>query len=276
VIFRRTSDGIELPLRLCPGQSIFVVFRRSLDKRWVTDVEDERTHRTVAVETHAAGLDIGESGNYTVHFNDGGRENLHIDLPHRIDLNRGWSVRFQPPSGQAFERSFADLHDFARDPAEAVRHFAGVATFTRSVKLTPRQLEGNQCILDLGDVESLAVVRVNGHKVGELWAPPFSVNVRSWVHKGTNTIEIAVTDRWVNRLIGDESLPADAQYAMDGGPMLSGRLAAFPDWYGDAAKMRARRRTSFATWKHFTADSPLVPAGLIGPAQLSFARLWNP
>ena len=44
-------------------------------------------------------------------------------------------------------------------------------------------------------------------------------------------------------------------------------------WWNDPAALASRQRVTFATWKHFRADSPLLPSGLIGPVRLEFARL---
>ncbi|MFR4025870.1 MAG: glycosylhydrolase-like jelly roll fold domain-containing protein [Alistipes indistinctus] len=58
-------------------------------------------------------------------------------------------------------------------------------------------------VLDLGTVRNLAEVKINGHKAGLLWASPFQLEISDFLQPGTNRIEIAVTNLWVNRLIGD-------------------------------------------------------------------------
>ena len=48
--------------------------------------------------------------------------------------------------------------------------------------------------------------------LGILWSDPFRIDVAKHLKPGTNTLEVAVTNLWVNRLIGDEQLPADVKW----------------------------------------------------------------
>jgi hypothetical protein len=42
-----------------------------------------------------------------------------------------------------------------------------------------------------------------------VWAPPYRIDVTGAIKPGANKLEIAVTNEWTNRLIGDRLLPAD-------------------------------------------------------------------
>jgi hypothetical protein len=66
-------------------------------------------------------------------------------------------------------------------------------------------------MLDLGEVKEVADVIVNGKALGTVWAPPFVVDVTDAVHPGRNTLEVRVTNLWVNRLIGDQQ-PSAIRY----------------------------------------------------------------
>ena len=44
-------------------------------------------------------------------------------------------------------------------------------------------------------------------------------------------------------------------------------LVEFPDWLMEG-KPRPSKRIGFCTWNYFTKDSPLLPAGLLGPVVL--------
>ena len=55
--------------------------------------------------------------------------------------------------------------------------------------------------------------------MGMVWAPPYRVDVTQALHPGTNKLEIAVTNEWTNRQIGDALLPADQKILTPpGGP----------------------------------------------------------
>jgi len=92
---------------------------------------------------------------------------------------------------------------------------------------------GSRIELDLGTVHVLAEVAVNGKTAGIAWKPPYRVDITDAVKAGANTVSIKVVNLWPNRLIGDMQ-PGAAKVA-------------------------------FAPNSTYTANSPLMPSGLIGP-----------
>ena len=58
----------------------------------------------------------------------------------------------------------------------------------------------------------MANVTLNGRQMGTLWKSPFRIDVTTALTAGQNTLEIAVANLWVNRLIGDQ------QFASGCGP----------------------------------------------------------
>jgi hypothetical protein len=61
--------------------------------------------------------------------------------------------------------------------------------------------------LDLGEVRDIAEVTMNGKPVGYSWAPPYRLDITNDLHPGLNKIEIAVTNEWTSRQIGDSRVP---------------------------------------------------------------------
>jgi hypothetical protein len=55
----------------------------------------------------------------------------------------------------------------------------------------------------------IAEVKVNGKSAGLTWAPPYRVDVTAALKPGTNRLEIAVTNQWTNRLMGDRLVLAE-------------------------------------------------------------------
>jgi len=99
-----------------------------------------------------------------------------------------------------------------------------------------------------------------------LWKPPFTLDVTNYVKKGSNRLEVKVTNLWPNRLIGDEHLPPDMEWTSDG------HLAKWPDWLLNGQARPKTGRIAFATWRFWTKDSPLLESGLIGPVSLESVK----
>jgi hypothetical protein len=156
-------------------------------------------------------------------------------------LNQNWTVKFQPGRGapeSATGVPFDRLASWSDNSDAGVKYFSGTATYSKSIEIPADALKpGARLWLDLGDVEDLASVTVNGHDLGILWKVPYKVDITDAVTTGMNQLVIKVTNLWVNRMIGDQQ-----------------------SW--------ALRKYTFADFTPYKADSPLLPSGLLGPVQL--------
>ena len=154
-------------------------------------------------------------------------------------------------------------------PTRGIKYYSGTATysttFTAPATLTPKAKP--RIWLDLGVVKDLARVRLNGRDLGVVWTAPWRVEVTDALRRGENQLEIAVTNTWANRLIGDEQLPADAEWN-PGDRGYGGPLKRYPKWVLDGTPRPSSERYTFTTWNYFTAASPLQPSGLLGPVLL--------
>ncbi len=123
--------------------------------------------------------------------------------------------------------------------------------------------------LDLGAVKHIAEVTLNGENLGVVWTAPWRIEITKSARPGKNLLEIAVSNVWANRLIGDEQQPPDVVWEQ-GDPELKGGsfLREFPEWFRKEEKRPSARRYTFTTWNYFTADSALEPSGLLGPVKL--------
>jgi hypothetical protein len=65
--------------------------------------------------------------------------------------------------------------------------------------------------LDLGRVELIAAVRLNGEPVGTVWATPYRLDITRAVKPGVNRLSVAVTSTWFNRLTYDAGLDEKAR-----------------------------------------------------------------
>jgi alpha-L-rhamnosidase len=188
------------------------------------------------------------------------------DLAAARSVGGPWVVQF-PPRGGAPEKVGLDrLISWSRHDDSGVRHFSGTATYTTTFAMPAGVSGGGRTLyLDLGEVAVMARVKINGHDLGVVWKTPFRVAVTDAIQGGANTLEVQVTNLWVNRMIGDEQLPDDCERSPDG------QLKAWPKWLLEGKPSPTGRHT-FATFRVWTKEAPLQKSGLLGPLMLHATR----
>ncbi len=220
---------------------------------------------TVATDG-ALALTAWENGRYVGATVSGKRVSASITgLPEPQVVPGPWEVRFPPRLGAPERVTFPRLVSWTESDDAGVKYFSGTATYVGTLNLPASASEASRrLLLDLGMVREIARVSVNGKDVGLLWHSPFRADITAAARPGTNRLEIQVTNLWVNRLIGDEQLPPEAEYR-PGGP-----IKAWPDWvYGRGTSPRPTTgRVAFPAWSHWGKDGALQESGLIGPVTL--------
>ncbi len=229
-----------------------------------------------AVELAGAGraeLVIWREGNYQLEGSQGSTGFRVTGLGKPLEIAGGWRVSFPPHRGAPPEVTLPELISLHRHSDPGVRYFSGTATYTKRFTIPPEMLAGGKRLyLDLGRVEVMAEVKLNGRDLGTYWAPPFRMDVTEAARAGENELEVRVTNLWVNRLIGDEQLPPENEYGQPGGgPMSGGAIRQLPEWYLQGKPKPPGGRVTFTTWRHHSKDSALVESGLIGPVRLRAA-----
>jgi hypothetical protein len=263
-VFRQTADGVAVPVDLEPWGSTFVVFRRPLPAQWMAAAAP-------------VNLELKDGYVYSkaqeVHLTDstGQRRSVSLPaLPAPMAIDGPWNVEFIDGRGAPPRSEFAHLQSWSEHSEDGIRHYSGTAVYRKQVNVRAVK-PGQVVMLDLGSVADIARVFVNGREAGVVWKPPYRLDISAQLQAGANTIEIRVANRWINRLIGDEAIESGLEFQRQGvSRFTDGRLLALPDWLYDPTKQSERKRHSFHTWKHYDADSPLVPSGLLGPVRLEW------
>jgi len=188
------------------------------------------------------------------------------------DIAGAWDVSFEPKLDKPFKRKLPALVDLSKQDDKALKYFSGTAKYEKTIAVKASQLSGGKHVyLDLGELEDIAEVEINGKKVGVLWAKPYRTDVTAFLKAGSNKFAVYITTNWANRLIGDEQEEADFEWGSDQGEQ--GRaMKAFPDWFLKNEPRPSTGRRTFNVWYYHRKDSPLFPAGLFGPVKLIVAE----
>jgi hypothetical protein len=208
-------------------------------------------------------LKITKPGDYRCTLASGKTVVISIpSVPEPIQIEGPWTVMFPEGWGAPTQIEFERLIPWNEHSDPGVRYFSGSASYHCNFHVPNDLLTADHRIeLDLGEVAVMANVELNGRHVGTLWKSPFRIDVTAVLSAGQNTLEVTVANLWVNRLIGDQNLPADADRNPDGS------LARWPQWVLDG-KPSPTGRFAFTTWELWHKTDSLVTSGFIGPIRL--------
>lgn len=254
-IFRAEGPRTVVPLALAPHGSVFVVFQAAAAPAHFAAI--------TGPQGVVVSREVTQAGRYTLQTSDGRTRVVEVNAPPVARTIEGpWDVSFQAPRRDPFAVTLPHLRTWSEHADERIKYFSGSATYRRSLEISSTYLQqSDRVYLDLGQVEVMAEVKINHQDFGVIWKEPFRVDVTAALRPGENHLEIRVTNLWVNRLIGDEQLPADLDFAD------TGRLKSVPAWVSQGSPRPTSRQT-FTFWRHYEKDSPLLLSGLVGPVRL--------
>ena len=201
--YEQKKESTLVPIKLAPYESAFVVFRNPSSSSSLSAVSDNYPQDEVLEE-----------------------------------LNGPWSVSFESSRrGPAEPVVFETLQDWTTSSDNRIKYYSGEATYFIQFNLLENQ-EGENIIIDLGNLTAMAKVTVNGEYVGGSWTPPYRLDITDQVKTGDNELTITVVNNWMNRIIGDLNLP------------------------------ESQRETWYLVNPH-NAQTSLQPSGLFGPVTIN-------
>jgi len=231
---QRKDGRIEVDLQFEPEQSWFVVFK------------DKSSSRVSA-------------------------NNPFVEWEEIKEIQGKWELDFDADWGPKEKQVFNKLQSWSKNSNELVKYYSGTATYNKEFKVSGADITAikkngeKQFCLDLGTVEVMAQVKLNGKYCGIAWKPPYRVDISKLLKSGTNKLEIEVVNTWVNRMIGDEQLPLDADWK-DWETLID-----WPDWFKEGGKSPTGRYT-LTTGRHYQKDSQLMSSGLLGPVKIMSSK----
>jgi hypothetical protein len=224
--YTRTDDGrLRMSFILGPEESKFIVINRfpKIDKS------------TSGIMVPNGGISVFDS-----------IKHLIADTTYPVELNLAgaeWEIQFDPNWGPKEPLKAVELKSWTHFSEPDIRYYSGSALYRTNFTInnfTP----GKPYLIDLGNVQELCELKVNGQMVGVLWFPPFTTDITKFIKSGDNLLEIRVYNLWPNRLIGDGKLPVEER----------------------------RTRTNVTKFDKPDAEKYLRISGLLGPVRIFTAE----
>jgi hypothetical protein len=285
-------NRVTIPINFDPYGSVFVVFRASAEPQADHIVSVQRDgaeaygltpllvyqiSTTDVKRTNDKGLIIETTDEGRYNFVTAAGHSLKAEisqLPSPVSIQGPWELEFPKNLGAPDHVTLDRLISWTEHPDPGVKYFSGTATYRKRFTL-PKGMLGpdRRLYLDLGRVCVIAEVALNGKDLGILWKPPFIADVTDIVTAENNHLEIRVVNLWPNRLIRDEQLPEDFEWATPSTPRdpvpksVGMPIDHWPQWLLEN-KPRPTGRVAFTTWKHWSKDDPLLESGLLGPVRI--------
>ena len=173
-----TRDGrTSLPVKLKAQESCFIVF---------TNTRNEMT-----------------KPGYPVNFPE--TESI-------MTLEGEWEVEFLNKTfGPVEPMVMGSLYDWTSSNNDAMKYYSGTAVYRKSFVLDELP-ENADLFINLGEVNVMAGIKLNGIEIGGAWMAPYIVSAGDVLKTGENSLEVEVVNVWRNRLIYEKELPASQRH----------------------------------------------------------------
>jgi hypothetical protein len=148
-----------------------------------------------------------------------------------------WEIAFDPKWGGPEQVTFSRLEDWSNRPEPGIRYYSGKAAYKTTFDCDSPDSRLRYFVA-LGRVANIASVKLNGRDLGVAWCAPWRLAIPDGLLQARgNVLDVVVANLWINRLIGDSSLPAE-------------------------------KRLAWITGNPFHPEDALLESGLLGPVTL--------
>ncbi len=275
--FEHINGKTIVDITLPPEGSTFVVFRESSDGLITVNPNSIKNQPNILAtisDKAETQVEIKQNGTYILELPDGATKTIEVNsLPNIIDLSENWNVAFPDVKSGEVNVSLLKLTNWVLHPDDNIKYYSGTAIYSKEFVLSKKALKkAHKLTLDLGVVNVVAKVSINGTNMGTFWIKPFALDVTSVLKSGKNEIEIQVTNQWTNRLIGDENYPNVSGYNV--------QMDKMPEWHMNNEPGSLGQRSTFTVYPFYKKGDALLPAGLLGPVTIKSSKvilntLWD-
>jgi hypothetical protein len=135
----------------------------------------------------------------------------HISSPFAdtLTIHGDWQIRFDTAFGGPVKLlQTSALTSWTQSSNDSIKYYSGTAMYRNSFKVSRKALKAGKAFLVIDSLYNIADITINGKPCGTIWTIPYTLDIGGMLKGRKNTIGIAVTNTWHNRLIGDQLLPA--------------------------------------------------------------------
>jgi hypothetical protein len=226
-VYREENGYTLVPLHFNPEGSVFVVFRSRTPEKHIESIEKDHVALFPAFLNTVTGFPafsvsgnnnsfdamFSEPGNYGVKWSDGSTSDFQVTDPIIIkSVSLPWTLKFENKWGPLGVIRLDSLVSWSDVRDSTVKYYSGKALYSNTFEMTASETDTRNIRIDLGNVQEIASVKINGKEAGVTWIAPFVLDITGLVKEGENQLEVTVVNSWVNRLIGDSYLPADKRF----------------------------------------------------------------
>jgi len=193
-VYRSEPDRTVLSLNIDPYGSKLLLFSKKEGGKHLLKSEFT-THHRIGEDIYGEASSPGE---YQVLDRAGHKGHVYAgEIPRKIPLV-DWAIS---NDGNGPDRRLDRLKSWTE--IDGLQKYSGRLTYKSTFRLEKEHLDqGMGLKLGLGDIREVATVYINGKKSGELWTPPYVLDIQEFVKLGVNSIEVEVTNLIINRILG--------------------------------------------------------------------------
>ena len=272
-VYSITPNAERVPIHLAGRGSVFVVFRSAADVNPITSItRNGETVVSLASSTVSNSFPLATDGSTKLpmeltrsskdtvtalawhsgeyEFNDANGRSRTLDVefvPPPLKIGGPWTMQLPPSNGIESPVSFDLLESWTERKEPAIKYFSGTVVYRKRFDIPADRFGKTQRLyLNLGQVEDLVEVILNGKDLGTLWKEPFCLDITQAARPDSNDLELHIVNVWHNRLVGQKLHPA-----------AFGAHGEFIPWASYVPEYPARE--------------PLYASGLLGPVTLQSA-----
>ncbi len=185
VVYREEGGYTIVPLHFEPEGSKFIIFREAKEgQSHITHITRDgrsffpdnqfETNSSPCIEIISEKrhlyAHVTESGEYELTWSDGRKsvvktENAVTQQP----ISGSWELSFDTAWGGPGKVFVDELKSWTEFTDEGIKFYSGTVTYNKTFSLGKREIKNRKLLLDLGNVQDMASININGRKMPVKW-----------------------------------------------------------------------------------------------------------